>query len=128
MLNSETLEQYGLTTTVYETLESVIPETLPLYSLQELYEMFLYNRDQDILKNTHYADQDLEHIKIIKNILSVNNISEENYERYVDMISNEEYESDLLDNSEYWDSDTYDCGCCRCCGCSCDDDWVEDDE
>lgn len=119
MLNSETLEQYGLTTTVYETLESVIPETLPLYSLQELYEMFLYNRDQDILKNTHYADQDLEHIKIIKNILSVNNISVEDYEKYVDMISN-----DFSD----WDSDTYDCGCCRCCGCSCDDDWVEDDE
>lgn len=31
---------------------------------------------------------------------------------------------------ELWDdeeeSDIYDCGCCKCCGCSCD--WEDDDE
>ena len=38
----------------------------------------------------------------------------------------EEYE----DGYDWDDSDTYPCGCCKCCGCDCwayDDEYEEDD-
>ena len=32
-------------------------------------------------------------------------------------------DDDQDDDDDYW-SDSYDCGCCTCCGCTCfDDDW-----
>lgn len=31
-----------------------------------------------------------------------------------------EYTDDEWEDDEWWD-DTFPCGCCRCCGCTCDD-------
>ena len=38
----------------------------------------------------------------------------------------DDIDSDDNWDDDYWD-DTYDCGCCMCCGCTCDDDWDEDE-
>lgn len=38
--------------------------------------------------------------------------------------SEEDYEEEYhdADDYDYWGDDRLDCGCCRCCGCSCYDD------
>jgi gene 40 protein len=46
---------------------------------------------------------------------------DETFDPYYDDVT--DADDDLDDDDDYW-SDSYDCGCCTCCGCTCsDDDW-----
>ncbi len=49
------------------------------------------------------------------------NPDDETFDPYYDDVT--DADDDLDDDNYYW-SDSYDCGCCTCCGCTCsDDDW-----
>ena len=47
---------------------------------------------------------------------------DETFEPYYDDVVDDDDDQD--DDDDYYWSDSYDCGCCTCCGCTCsDDDW-----
>lgn len=45
---------------------------------------------------------------------------DETFEPYYDDVVDDDDDQD--DDDDYYWSDSYDCGCCTCCGCTCSDD------
>lgn len=87
----------------------------------EVYDMYLHEMG-DFSKSL----QDFKFKRMLKQTVAVfvDNLTKGNY----DYKKSNEYYTEDEDN--YFD-DTFDCGCCRCCGCSCnmyDDDYYDDEE
>lgn len=55
------------------------------------------------------------YINKVNEILSENGLTEQDFENYITQCGE-------IYTEDYWGDDRFDCGCCTCCGCTCDED------